>query len=114
MNSPWGQSQQTTKIIRGLNYISTAGHGGFMISKSIMKMFHPALKLASIYGGMFGSYTCFEEDVEFAAVMIEIIQKNLDLLPFYPLERNQNIDTFIERLKTFEIYHPYLKAKGLM
>jgi hypothetical protein len=34
MSSPWGKIQDTTKLVRGIAWVSTASHGGLRISKS--------------------------------------------------------------------------------
>jgi hypothetical protein len=34
MYTPWGKVQIKTKITRGINFYSTAGHGGFKVSKT--------------------------------------------------------------------------------
>jgi len=62
--SPWGEIQHSHDITRGIKVVSTAGHGGIMISEALAKSKLPpiALKKAIFYSG----YYCFEEDCAYA------------------------------------------------
>lgn len=64
MHSPWGPVQIKTTICRGFVYVSTAGHGGFMLSKTFAEkhLRKAALRRAERYGG----YYCYEHDADWA------------------------------------------------
>lgn len=62
MNTMWGKSQQKDKVMSGVTFHSTAGHGGYMVSPTRMTPF-----LFEV-GVPYGTYYCFEEDCLFAAV----------------------------------------------
>ena len=79
MQTPWGESQSKTVLAPGIVMVSTAGHGGIMVHKDAMKFFHPAVKLASVYGGNCGDYICFEEDCEMVIVLYELQELGINL-----------------------------------
>ena len=58
--SPWGRIQGVTKIVRGVRFVSTARHGGLMITRGAAEkhLSAAAVRYATSYGG----YLCFEED----------------------------------------------------
>lgn len=69
-NSYWGPVQTSFEVCRGLRLVTTAGHGGWMVSKGLA---HRILKLETIMAGSkFGDYLCFEEDCQWA-----ILEKDL-------------------------------------
>jgi hypothetical protein len=67
--SPWGVIQQSTKLITGASFVSTASHGGLRISKGLYDKF-PAPVKAIIEKDQFicfySNYYWFEEDCAFA------------------------------------------------
>lgn len=67
--TPWGMSQQIKKIAPGIAFLSTAGHGGYRVSKKLAErsFTHAELKHAAIYGG---NYYWFEEDCAWSLVAI--------------------------------------------
>jgi len=113
MNSPWGEVQHADPITGGVIMVQTAGHGGFMIMRDAMKKFHPALKLASVYGGSFqGGYTCFEEDCEAAAVIYEMQEAGIDIsTKGFKTITKEGVIACLGRTGTYE---PYLKARKLI
>lgn len=76
-STPWGAAQHVDKIARGISCVSTAGHGGMMVSKSLGdKILSVAAKKNAIdHAG----YYCFEEDCDILVSMYE-------LLPHYKSE----------------------------
>ena len=111
MNSPWGHVQHQEEVASGVLLVSTAGHGGFMVSKEAMGKLHPALKFVAIYGGKFEGQTCFEEDCEAVAVVYELQEKGIDLgsIGFKPVTK-QDVISYLGRGDT---YQSYIKARGL-
>lgn len=69
-NTPWGKSQNAKKIARGLTFHTTAGHGGFLVSKGFAEknLSAAALKKAEKWG----NYYAFEEDCLSSIVVLEI------------------------------------------
>lgn len=70
MHTPWGASQQVVNLERGVNLVSTAGHGGFMVARAA------AEKLLSEQARAhaterYGDYFAFEEDCDYAIVLHE-------------------------------------------
>ena len=112
MNSPWGYVQHSTPISEGVQFVSTAGHGGFMLTQSAMKQLHPALKRASVYGGQYLGYTCFEEDCEAVAVLYELQEAGIDInaVGFKPATK-EDVKSYLGHGDT---YTPYLKSRGII
>ena len=97
--SPWGTVQSEEKYGRGLTFVSTPSHGGFMISKGVAerRLSDAAMSLGWVYG----SYLCYEEDCAACIVMFE--------LPETQGSANQQ-DIF----NCLSSYYPnYLKERGL-
>lgn len=69
-NTPWGQSQDAKKIVRGLTFHTTAGHGGFLVSKGFAEKNLTAAALNK--AEKWGNYYAFEEDCLAAIVTFEI------------------------------------------
>jgi len=102
MDTPWGSSDFVDEIRPGVLFVSTPSHGGFMVSPEGMKGFSAALRLASKYGGRCGSYTCFEEDCEAAAVLLELLDQGF----YNEKERAPQRENLISNLSHF--YPAYL------
>lgn len=65
MRTPWGAVQTQRTLAEGIIQVSTAGHGGFVVSDSRLKAM-PAKYKVNVYGR--GRY--FEEDCEWALVVL--------------------------------------------
>lgn len=69
MNTPWGKAQEVVKLDKGVSWVSTAGHGGFMVGVGAAKrLLSPE---AQAEGEQWGSYLSFEEDCDYAIVLWE-------------------------------------------
>lgn len=68
--TPWGKSQQSHKIQRGLTFHSTSRHGGFLVSKRFAERHLSPAAIAR--GQRWGNYYAFEEDCLAAIVELEI------------------------------------------
>jgi len=69
MNTLWGKSQTVKKIDSGIYWVTTAGHGGYMISKRKAEKNLPAYCLNNGFvGAKFNNYYCFEEDCAYAVL----------------------------------------------
>lgn len=62
---PWGSAQQTRRIADGIDWISTAGHGGFRLSEERYGEMPEWLRPCSFTGDQF-----FEEDCSWCAVVL--------------------------------------------
>lgn len=68
--SLWGKVHCKYKIKTGVNFVRTASHGGFLISKKLAEktLSSAALKRAEFYGNNY----CFEEDCLADIILLEI------------------------------------------
>ena len=67
--SPWGEIQQTSKVITGASFVSTASHGGLRISKGLYDKLPANVKILiekDKYICFYGNYYWFEEDCAYA------------------------------------------------
>lgn len=65
MQTPWGKSQYSKKITRGINFYGTAGHGGYKVSKKLNESMPEALRNDNGW---------YEEDCDWAKVAIAFPQ----------------------------------------
>lgn len=68
--SPWGGIQHSDVVVRGLKAVSTAGHGGYMVTKNFANkhLSDACIKL----GDEYGNYLCYEEDCAWAILAYDI------------------------------------------
>jgi uncharacterized protein DUF7007 len=71
MNTPWGISQNVETIGRGIHWVSTAGHGGLMVSAGVAEKILSAQAIKTAHPGKCGGYVCFEEDCSYAVAFFE-------------------------------------------
>lgn len=76
--SPWGEVQTCDTLCPGVFMVSTASHGGTLVSKEVTAMLSPAAKKC---GFKLGDYLCFEEDSQEAVVLRELLDKKLWSIP---------------------------------
>lgn len=67
--SPWGRIQDTRQVADGISWITTAGHGGFRLSKKRYEEMPQYLRDCSYTGNQF-----FEEDCSWCAVVLAFPQ----------------------------------------
>lgn len=77
-NSPWGEVQHCDTLCTGVFMVSTAGHGGTMITKDMTAVLSPAARKC---GMKHGGFLCFEEDTEENIVLRELLDKKLWAIP---------------------------------
>lgn len=67
--SPWGEIQQEYKLAPGVKWVSTAGHGGLMVTDAVARkqLSAAAYRLGDAYQG----WRCYEEDLQFAIPFYE-------------------------------------------
>ena len=69
-NTPWGSSQSTEVLEPGIVWVSTASHGGLMITKTYAESHLTAA--ARQRGAKWGSYYTYEEDCAYAVAAWEL------------------------------------------
>ena len=77
-NSPWGKVQTCDVLCPGVFLVSTASHGGTLVSKEISAMLSSAARKC---GFKQGGYLCFEEDCQESVVLRELLDKKLWSIP---------------------------------
>ncbi len=105
-NSPWGKVQTCDTLCPGVFLVSTASHGGTLVSKEISAMLSPAARKC---GFRQGNYLCFEEDSQESVVLRELLDKKLWRVP----ERIKDKAAFEENInKSIREYNPeYWRAR---
>jgi hypothetical protein len=105
-NSPWGKVQTCDILCPGVFLVSTASHGGTLVSDEISAMLSPAARKC---GFRHGGYLCFEEDSQESVVLRELLDKKLWSIP----ERIKDKAAFEENInKSIREYNPdYWRAR---
>lgn len=100
LQTPWGSAQSDRIVRRGIHVVSTAGHGGVMISVGLAKKILSAA--AQKRGEVYGGYLCYEEDCDC-------------LMPLLELPELRGSNTTDEGLiKSLSLWHPeYLIERGI-
>lgn len=103
-NSPWGTIQSQIVLARGVRWVNTASHGGFLISQRFANLyFSPA---AVKCGRVWGNYLAFEEDCDATIILFETRAFD-DALGY-----TRNYD--VERLQSLSRWHAdYLIERGI-
>jgi hypothetical protein len=81
-STPWGTSQLADKVCRGIIFYSTAGHGGYHVSKTLNQKIHESLRLRDGW---------YEEDCDWAIVVFS----------FPHLFKPQTVEQAIRILKSY-------------
>ena len=105
-NSPWGKVQTSDALCPGVFLISTASHGGTLVSKEVSAMLSSAARTC---GFRQGGYLCFEEDCQESVVLRELLDKKLWSIP----DRIRDKAAFEENInKSIREYNPeYWRAR---
>lgn len=104
--SPWGAVQTCDTLCPGVFLVSTASHGGTMVSNDVAAFLSPAAKRC---GFRRGGYLCFEEDTQEEVVLRELLDKKLWKIP----ERIKDKAAFEENInRSIKRYNPeYWRAR---
>jgi hypothetical protein len=102
MNTPWGKSDSKITLARGVSWVSTPSHGGFMISKRFANLYFSAAAVKR--GQEYGGYLAYEEDCDATIILFETrafddqlgITRNMDAERLQGLSR-WHADYLIER-----------------
>jgi hypothetical protein len=72
MNTPWGESQAIEKIADGIEFVSTASHGGYRLSAERLAGINPKAFTTGKYEGFRNNRKngWFEEDCDWAFVAV--------------------------------------------
>ena len=98
--SPWGAIQHSDTLCPGVFMVSTASHGGIMVSNDIAAFLSPA---AQKCGFKLGAYICFEEDSQEDVALRELLDKKLWTIP----DRIRDKAAFEENInKSLRRYNP--------
>jgi hypothetical protein len=109
MNTPWGKSDSKQTVRRGLSFVTTPSHGGFMVAKGYAyKHFSPE---AIVRGKAYGGYLAYEEDCDASIVLWEAYDTFLSL----PVtEWTINVPTKESLIKSLSHWHAdFLIARGV-
>ena len=101
--SPWGKVQTCDLLCPGVFLVSTASHGGTMVSKEVAAFLSPAAKRCGFQRG------CFEEDTQEEVVLRELLDKKLWQIP----KRIKDKAAFEENInRSIKRYNPeYWRAR---
>ena len=104
--SPWGKVQTCDVLAPGVFLVSTASHGGTMVSKEMAAALSPAARKC---GFQQGGFLCFEEDSQEDVVFRELLDKRLWSIP----DRIQDKAAFEENInQSIRRYNPeYWRAR---
>jgi len=105
-NSPWGKVQTCDALCPGVFLVSTASHGGTLVSKEVSAMLSSSARKC---GFKQGGYLCFEEDCQENVVLRELLDKKLWNVP----DRIRDKAAFEENInKSIREYNPeYWRAR---
>jgi hypothetical protein len=106
--SPWGEVQTCDTLCPGVFMVSTASHGGTLVSQEVSAMLSPA---AQKCGFKQGGYLCFEEDSQESVALRELLDKKLWAVP----DRVKDRAAFEENInKSLREYNPeYWRARQM-
>jgi len=106
--SPWGEVDYCDALCPGVFMVSTAGHGGVMISKGLAAILSPA---AMKCGEKRGGYICFEQDSAEYVALRELLDKGMWSVP----EKTKDKEAYVECInEVVRKYHPdYWRARQI-
>lgn len=71
--SPWGEIQACEMLAPGIFSVSTASHGGILVSNTVINTLSPAARECGFWDG---SYLCYEEDCQACVVLRELLDRD--------------------------------------
>ena len=100
--TPWGRADMQQVVERGVAWVNTPGHGGFLSGRGIAKTY---LSEAARKRGMsFGAYLAYEEDCDAAIVLYEHPE-------LFPLLGMGGYDELLASLTYWQ--ESYLRERGI-
>lgn len=107
--SPWGGIQGSKVVAKGLKFVCTASHGGYMVTSNFAKKY--LSKNCQKYGLKYKDYLCYEEDSAYSILEFEIIDEFGDRI--YKGEKSFE-EYKVSLIKSLSYYFPeYLIEKGV-
>lgn len=85
-SSPWGKIQHSERVTRGVRVVSTAGHGGIMVTRNFAERHFSAAARAR--GLPHGDHLCYEEDCKYSIVLWEMRNMGLAHAMFQVIEED--------------------------
>lgn len=99
--SPWGGIEDSKVIAKGLKIVSTATHGGYMVTENFANKY--LSEKSKKYAIKYKNYLCYEEDCDFTILCYELIDTFGDRLK----GKNSTIEEYKEKLiKIINKYYP--------
>lgn len=107
--SPWGGIQYSVVIARGMKAVSTAGHGGYMVTEKFAEKYlsEPCKKRALTYS----NYLCFEEDCAWAILAFDVFEHFGDKMKSEKVTLEEYREGLIQTLSLY--YADYLLEMGV-
>lgn len=105
-SSPWGQIQVSTQVAPGIRWVSTAGHGGLMVTARVAEkeLSHQVQEM----GNRYGDYYCYEEDCAWALAARELTAVRDHAIK----QEGQTAERFDETVRgTIQRWYPEYSAK---
>lgn len=102
--TPWGKSQEAIRIARGIMWYTTAGHGGYHLSKKRLSEMPEPYKSFKTFAGK-GWY---EEDCDWAVVHLCF---GKELQKYYG-ETSYEMH-LAQAIRTLEAYREYFTKRGI-
>lgn len=98
--SPWGEIQDSDTLCPGIFLVTTASHGGTMVSRESEAYLSPAARKCGIREG---DFLCFEEDSDEHVVLRELLDRKLWNIPTDVKDPAQFEETLN---RSIQEYHP--------
>lgn len=73
-STPWGQATFARQYERGISFVGSASHGGYLVARGYAKKNFS--KAAQQVGKDFGAYLAYEEDCLAAVIDLELLRKD--------------------------------------
>ena len=86
--SPWGEIQRCETLAPGIFFISTASHGGILVSNTVTRTLSDAARECGFWDGI---YLCYEEDCQARVVLRELLDRD-----------RQNVPSWVKDTVSFE------------
>jgi len=111
--SPWGQVDQSERLLPGLTMVFTPGHGGLMLTEKFAQkhLSAGAIAYADVWGSGASKRLCYEEDCAYAIVFWELIEKFGEALYGAGTDIEERRQSLLQTLSDY--YPKYLRARGV-
>ena len=95
--SPWGEIQRCETLAPGIFFISTASHGGILVSNTVTRTLSDAARECGFWDGI---YLCYEEDCQACVVLRELLDRDRQNVPSWVKDTvafERDIDRSLQR-----------------